>query len=111
LIIKLLFNLAPEIKKFDAKGDITNFHLYDEEFNKHLKQKNHENYHNIQLFLTCLSLCHTVITDSKEITKTVYQSSSPDETALVNAARYFSFVFSGRDINNNIFLEIDKNRV
>jgi len=58
-----------------------------------------------------LATCHTVITDSKETSKIVFQSSSPDETALVNAARHFGYLFTGRDINNNVFLEINKNRV
>ena len=32
----------------------------------------------------------------------VYNASSPDELALVNAAKYFGYEFKGRDEENNI---------
>lgn len=35
----------------------------------------------------------------------IYNASSPDELALVNAAKYFGIVFKGRDDAN--FVEID----
>eukprot|EP01132_Coremiostelium_polycephalum_P005005 gene5005-6233_t len=50
----------------------------------------------IKDFLYILSVCHTVIPDNDEDGKLVYQASSPDEGALVNAARYFGFEFSKR---------------
>lgn len=37
-----------------------------------------------------LSVCHTCIVEEKK-GKIVYNASSPDELALVNAARYFGF--------------------
>lgn len=82
----------------------------DEEFDKHLIDENHDNYRMINLFLTCLATCHTVITDSKSLDKIIYQSSSPDEMALINAARFYKYIFSGRDINNNIFLDVNNKR-
>lgn len=36
-----------------------------------------------------------------------YQASSPDELALINAARFFNYKFIKRDINNNIHLKIN----
>jgi phospholipid-transporting ATPase len=48
------------------------------------------------LFLAC---CHTIIIDQK--TKK-YNSSSPDELALVNAAKQFGYEFKERDGNNNV---------
>lgn len=74
------------------------------------EEPKHENFKNIHLFLLCLATCHTVITDSKEINNVVYQSSSPDEMALINAARYYKYFFTGRDIHNNLFLEINGNK-
>ncbi|XP_060934887.1 phospholipid-transporting ATPase IC [Limanda limanda] len=46
-------------------------------------------------FLTALSLCHTVMTEWKGESP-VYQSASPDEEALVGAARELGWVFLSR---------------
>lgn len=50
-----------------------------------------------------LSLCHTVIIDDKK-EYLAYGASSPDELALVNAARYFNYVFKKRDEFNNLIM-------
>jgi phospholipid-transporting ATPase len=90
----------------DDLGYISNFNLQDEEFEKHLNDKLHENYFNINQFMIALATCHTVIIEQNSENKVVYQSSSPDEMALVNCARHFKYFFKDRDINNNIFLDI-----
>jgi magnesium-transporting ATPase (P-type) len=46
-------------------------------------------------FFRLLSLCHTVMPESKD-GKLEYQAQSPDEAALVSAARNFGFVFKAR---------------
>lgn len=46
--------------------------------------------------LLFLGACHTIIIDEK---KGTYNAASPDELALVNAAKQFGFVFEGIDIN------------
>jgi magnesium-transporting ATPase (P-type) len=51
-----------------------------------------ENAHN---FFRLLALCHTVMPDQKD-GKLEYQAQSPDEAALVSAARNFGFVFKSR---------------
>lgn len=51
-----------------------------------------------------LSLCHTIILDEK---KGSYNASSPDELALVNAAKQFGFEFKGKDENDN-YVVFDK---
>lgn len=43
-------------------------------------------------FFTLLALCHTVMPEEKD-GKIIYQAQSPDENALVSAARTFGFVF------------------
>ena len=43
-------------------------------------------------FFRCLALCHTVMPDEKN-GQLIYQAQSPDEGALVSAARNFGFVF------------------
>ena len=35
-----------------------------------------------------------------------YNASSPDELALVNAAKYFGYYFKGRDDENNLIIEL-----
>jgi phospholipid-transporting ATPase len=52
----------------------------------------------VLIFLSC---CHTIIIDQK---KGRYNSSSPDELALVNAAKQFGYEFKDRDENDNIVI-------
>ncbi|XP_075885169.1 phospholipid-transporting ATPase ID-like [Nelusetta ayraudi] len=49
-----------------------------------------------QAFFRLLALCHTVMPEEKEEGKLFYQAQSPDEGALVTAARNFGFVFRYR---------------
>lgn len=72
-------------------------------FYEHLDNKEHENYDNIIEVLILLACCHTVIVDSSG-EKSVYNSSSPDELALVNAAKFFGVKFIDRDSSNNILI-------
>lgn len=55
-------------------------------------QSSEVNAHN---FFRLLAICHTVMADSKN-GKLEYQAQSPDEAALVSAARNFGFVFKSR---------------
>ncbi|XP_061633577.1 phospholipid-transporting ATPase ID isoform X2 [Phyllopteryx taeniolatus] len=47
-------------------------------------------------FFRLLSLCHTVMSEEKNEGELVYKAQSPDERALVTAARNFGFVFRSR---------------
>ncbi|XP_058504274.1 phospholipid-transporting ATPase ID isoform X2 [Solea solea] len=47
-------------------------------------------------FFRLLSLCHTVMSEEKSEGELVYKAQSPDEAALVTAARNFGFVFRSR---------------
>ena len=89
----------------DKFGEISNFNFHDEEFFQHLKNEKNENYENIQNFLLCLALCNTVFTQDIN-SEIIYQASSPDEMALLNASRYFDCKFIRREIGNKIILEI-----
>ena len=97
-------------KKLNDKfGIITNFNFHCQEFKKDfVNNMNQEDdqYQKINLFLLCLSLCHSVITDQNSLPSISYKSSSPDEAAMVNCARYFGIIFEGRDVYDNIFLMI-----
>ena len=57
-------------------------------------------------YLTHLAVCHTVVSETKN-GKTFLNASSPDELALVNAAKYFGYNFLGRDEENNISVNIN----
>ncbi|XP_041465604.1 probable phospholipid-transporting ATPase IM [Lytechinus variegatus] len=48
------------------------------------------------LFFRLLSLCHTVMPETDADGNLAYQAQSPDEAALVGAARNFGFVFKSR---------------
>ena len=58
-------------------------------------------------FLTHLGVCHTVVAENKESGEVHYNASSPDELALVNAAKYYGYFFKGRDDDNNIQVDIN----
>lgn len=60
--------------------------------------------------LIILGLCHTVVVEKKGEQK-FYNSSSPDELALVNAAKYFGYIFKGRNDDNGIELLINGQEV
>lgn len=66
-----------------------------------LKFKNNSNQrdltdpdNNLELYLVFLSLCHTIIIDARS---GKFNASSPDELALVNAAKQFGYEFVGKD--------------
>jgi magnesium-transporting ATPase (P-type) len=71
-----------------------------------------ENYSQLHRFLEILSFCHTVIAEKSKNSKNpdhlAYNASSPDELALVNAAKYFGYNFKGRDEDNNMLVEISE---
>jgi len=56
-----------------------------------------------------LAICHTIIIENKN-GKLNYNASSPDELALVNAARFFGVKYVDRDEENNIFVDFKGKR-
>ncbi|MEE6503137.1 hypothetical protein FKM82_004751 [Ascaphus truei] len=60
-------------------------------------------------FFRLLSLCHTVMADEKNAGELVYQVQSPDEGALVTAARNFGFIFKSRTPETITVEEMGKN--
>lgn len=50
-----------------------------------------------------LALCHTIIVDEK---KKTYNAASPDELALVNAAKQFGMEFKGIDKDDNMTVDM-----
>uniref|UniRef100_A0AAV2L9T4 Phospholipid-transporting ATPase n=1 Tax=Knipowitschia caucasica TaxID=637954 RepID=A0AAV2L9T4_KNICA len=58
-------------------------------------EKNHPTSPQICEFLTMMAVCHTVVPE-REDDQLIYQSSSPDEGALVKGAKGLGFVFTAR---------------
>ncbi|XP_046704685.1 probable phospholipid-transporting ATPase IA isoform X4 [Silurus meridionalis] len=58
-------------------------------------QSNHPTAAVIMEFMTMMAICHTAVPEGSEDTIT-YQAASPDEGALVRAARNLGFIFSAR---------------
>ncbi|KAI1905184.1 hypothetical protein AGOR_G00013520 [Albula goreensis] len=88
-----------EITEKTEKVDFSYNHLADPKFHFHdhslveaVKLGNTE----VQAFFRLLSLCHTVMAEEKTEGELFYQAQSPDEGALVTAARNFGFVFRSR---------------
>lgn len=82
---------------------ITNVNFDDEMFFQHLMDPHHHNNKVIKNFLDCLALCHTILIDEKDGV-TSFNASSPDELALVNAAKYLGVTFIDKDDNDNIII-------
>uniref|UniRef100_UPI00398E520A phospholipid-transporting ATPase ID isoform X1 n=1 Tax=Pristiophorus japonicus TaxID=55135 RepID=UPI00398E520A len=62
-------------------------------------------------FFRLLSLCHTVMPEEKQKGVLVYQAQSPDEGALVTAARNFGFVFHSRTPETITLVEMGKSKI
>ncbi|XP_061836889.2 phospholipid-transporting ATPase ID-like isoform X2 [Nerophis lumbriciformis] len=68
------------------------FIFHDHSLVETIKEGNME----AQAFFRILALCHTVMPEEKKEGELHYQAQSPDEGALVTAARNFGFVFRSR---------------
>ena len=66
--------------------------FYDNRLLEHISEKRPE----VKEFFMLLALNHTVMPEYKEDGTVTYQAQSPDEGALVKAARAFGFVYKGR---------------
>uniref|UniRef100_A0A8C8DMZ0 Phospholipid-transporting ATPase n=1 Tax=Oryzias sinensis TaxID=183150 RepID=A0A8C8DMZ0_9TELE len=62
-------------------------------------------------FFRLLALCHTVMPEEKKEGELNYQAQSPDESALVTAARNFGFVFHCRTPETITVMEMGRNVV
>lgn len=90
-------------------GEIDNVNFDDQHFYTHFRDKRSENYDYIERVLLNLALCHNIIIENKN-GKINYNASSPDELALVNAARFFGVKYMDRDEENNLFIDFKNER-
>ena len=78
---------------------VENVNFEDSTFWEHFSSPTHPNFAQIEKLILHLALCHTIILDEST---GKYNASSPDELALVNAAKFFGAVFVKRDEDNNM---------
>ena len=71
----------------------------DDSFMSVLQNPQDSSFAVIKEFLFHLALCHSIIIDAAS---GAYTASSPDELALVNAAKFFGCTFMSRDEENNM---------
>ncbi|KAK2901726.1 phospholipid-transporting ATPase ID-like [Channa argus] len=60
----------------------------------------------VHAFFRLLALCHTVMAEEKKEGELNYQAQSPDEGALVTAARNFGFIFRSRTPDSVTIMEM-----
>ncbi|XP_028376804.1 phospholipid-transporting ATPase FetA-like [Phyllostomus discolor] len=83
------------------------FSFYDKTLVEAVKKGDHW----VHLFFLSLSLCHTVMSEEKVKGELVYQAQSPDEGALVTAARNFGFVLRSRTSETITVVEMGETKV
>lgn len=86
----------------DPNQQEPNVNFYDPKFDQVTSDTNHPDHQSLITGLIALAVCHTVIIDEK---KNTYSAASPDELALVYAAKQFGFEFMGIDSDDNMIVE------
>uniref|UniRef100_A0A4W5MPT0 Phospholipid-transporting ATPase n=1 Tax=Hucho hucho TaxID=62062 RepID=A0A4W5MPT0_9TELE len=90
-ILVVLGNCELDFSSFNPLAD-PDFCYYDNGLLKSVKLGDLHSHE----FFRLLSLCHTVMSEEKKEGELMYKAQSPDEGALVTAARNFGFVFRSR---------------
>ncbi|XP_075042749.1 phospholipid-transporting ATPase ID-like [Mixophyes fleayi] len=103
-----------EINEYTEKVDFSYNPLADPKFSYH----DHRLVESVKLeekltheFFRLLALCHTAMLEEKKEGELIYQAQSPDEGALVTAARNFGFVFRSRTPETITVVEMGKTKV
>ncbi|KAG8505977.1 Phospholipid-transporting ATPase FetA, partial [Galemys pyrenaicus] len=102
--------ISAETKKVDFsynKLADPKFSFYDKTLVEAVRRGDHQ----VCLFFLALSLCHTVMLEEKVKGQLIYQAQSPDEGALVTAARNFGFVFRARTSETITVVEMGETKV
>ena len=85
------------VKPMKKQEENVNFH--DPELDAVLADKGHEDHDALMRVILFLASCHTIIIDQGS-----YNSSSPDELALVNAAKQFGYEFIDKDTEDYVVI-------
>jgi phospholipid-transporting ATPase len=94
-------------KSYLGEENISNVNFVDRQFEKDYFDEETNQRQDIFRMLLCLALCHTIVVQQQEETEE-YIAQSPDELALVNAARFLGVKLVGRDEDNVISLQVSK---
>jgi len=97
----------PKEKRRSYLGEegISNVNFVDRQFEKDYLEEDSQQRADILRMLLCLALCHTIVVQYREDAEE-YIAQSPDELALVNAARFLGVKFVGRDEDSVITLQV-----
>lgn len=79
----------------------SNVNFKDDKMFEVLYNPSHPDHEALREVVLQLAVCHTVIIDDK---KNQYSAASPDELALVYAAKQFGFEFKGKDQDDNLIV-------
>ncbi|EGG14801.1 P-type ATPase [Cavenderia fasciculata] len=92
-------NKVPDFMSEPLPGADPNFGFRDRRLLDHLNEAGSEQSELIHQLLTLLSVCHSVIPDrpNRDDSVIVYEASSPDEAALVTAAKNLGYAFYNRE--------------
>ncbi|SCM26440.1 aminophospholipid-transporting P-ATPase, putative [Plasmodium chabaudi chabaudi] len=92
ILIKNNIPIPPEPVDLDIKNKTPNVNIIDKKLVDHLKDVNHFNHASLIYFFLHLAVNHCVMCDTSDDVN-AYSSSSPDEEALVYAAKHFGITF------------------
>jgi phospholipid-transporting ATPase len=95
-------NLLATVMTPGARKTVENVNFEDRALWEHMSAPENENYTNIERFIMHMALCHSIVLDERTGR---YNASSPDELALVNAAKFFGAEFKKRDDENRMIVE------
>ncbi|XP_050303253.1 probable phospholipid-transporting ATPase IM isoform X2 [Anthonomus grandis grandis] len=98
-VIEITDDTEPVDFSFNANYE-PEFRFYDQQLLEAVRRRDKDCFQ----FFRLLALCHTVMSEQSD-GKLEYQAQSPDEAALVSAARNFGFVFKERT-PNSITIEV-----
>lgn len=84
-------------------GQESNVNFSDPKMFEVLRDSSHPRHQSLRKVVLHLALCHTIIIDAK---KGTYNAASPDELALVNAAKQFGYEFMGIDRRGFMIVKI-----
>lgn len=87
-------------------GSTENEALIYTELTQILKSESHKSYQALHDLILAISLCHSVLVQG-EGENLIYKSQSPDESALINAAREIGYILCDRNNDNAISVKIN----
>lgn len=93
-------------QRVPPEGQEENVNFSDPGMLQILQNESAEEHAALRRVILFLATCHTIIIDQK---KGKYNSASPDELALVNAAKQFGYQFVEKDSEDNIII-LDKRK-